>query len=280
MLPVSRTEYASYPKKDAAGHPDRVLDGPPASRRTSGIHIWPVPYRDGYDPELLLSAAGAGRRFHQRSSSPRFRRNGFMPSPPALAAKLAMSWAPDRLAFLAPAAEKAYDTASRSWRRDRAAIHQPADQRLFQELRSEPWAMRASSAERGSTPATRRRLRFATVAASSSIMSISTGRFDYAGASLINKRILVCYLLPRYATAAASRHRPPRRSDADHQPAAAGLQSGGSELARDERPLRPRSRDWAYGPARHRHSRGDGAHPPNWRPPHRSADGRTGAGHQ
>jgi hypothetical protein len=112
MLPISRTEYASYPNKEQQGVPtvfwmDRQLPG------YGGIHIWPVPDRDGYilTYHYLTQAMNSGFVNDQQPPVPPEWLYAFATG---LAEKLAMSWAPDRLAFLSPIAEKAYDTASRS----------------------------------------------------------------------------------------------------------------------------------------------------------------------
>jgi hypothetical protein len=112
MLPVSRTEYASYPNKEQQGVPtvfwmDRQLPG------YGGIHIWPVPDRDGYvlTYYYLTQAQDANYANAQQPAVPQEWLYAFATG---LAEKLAMSWAPERLAFLSPIAEKAYDTASRS----------------------------------------------------------------------------------------------------------------------------------------------------------------------
>jgi hypothetical protein len=112
MLPVSRTEFASYPRKDQQGVPtvfwmDRQLPG-------SGVfHIWPVPDRDTYTLTyyFLSQAQDANYANAQQPAVPQEWLYAFATG---LAEKLAMSWAPERLAFLSPIAEKAYDTASRS----------------------------------------------------------------------------------------------------------------------------------------------------------------------
>ena len=110
ILPVSRTEYASYPNKAQQGPPtvfwmDRVL-APPVTR-------WPVP--DGQETSLtyyaLRQAQDANLTSGQQVDVPYAWLSAFAL---ALAEKLAMSWAPDKLAFLSPAAAKAYDIASRA----------------------------------------------------------------------------------------------------------------------------------------------------------------------
>lgn len=112
MLPVSRTEYASYPRKDAEGTPtvfwmDRQLPG------NVTVYLWPVPNRDGLILNYYYLSQAQDADF-TGGEQPAIPQEWLYAFATALAAMLAMSWAPERLAFLAPAAEKAYDTASRS----------------------------------------------------------------------------------------------------------------------------------------------------------------------
>jgi hypothetical protein len=108
ILPVSRTEYASYPNKSQQGFPATFW----MSRTLSPVvSIWPVP--DGNESSLtayvLKQAQDAEFINGQQVAVPVAWVKAFAS---ALAAQLAISWAPDRLAFLAPAAEKDYNAAS------------------------------------------------------------------------------------------------------------------------------------------------------------------------
>ena len=108
ILPVSRTEYASYPNKAQQGPPtvfwmDRLL--------APTVTLWPVP--DGQETSLtyyaLRQAQDANLTSGQQVEIPYAWLSAFAL---ALAEKLAMSWAPDKLAFLSPAAAKAYGIAA------------------------------------------------------------------------------------------------------------------------------------------------------------------------
>lgn len=109
ILPVSRTEYASYPNKVQPGFPtvfwmDRQLK--------PTVSIWPVPYEDDtyvLNAYVLRQSQDANFDEAQIPAIPTVWLNAFAIG---LATKLAMSWAPDRLAFLAPAAEAAYASAA------------------------------------------------------------------------------------------------------------------------------------------------------------------------
>lgn len=109
ILPVSRTEYASYPNKAQIGFPtvfwmDRQL--------APTVSIWPVPVEDGYyelNAYVLRQNQDASFDNAQIPAIPTVWLNAFAIG---LAAKLAMSWAPERLAFLGPAAEAAYAAAA------------------------------------------------------------------------------------------------------------------------------------------------------------------------
>jgi hypothetical protein len=108
ILPVSRTEYASYPNKYQQGFPtvfwmDRQL--------APTVNIWPVPSEDGLflQAYVLRQAQDANFDNAQIPAIPTVWLNAFALG---LAAKLAMSWAPDRLAMLGPAADAAYSAAA------------------------------------------------------------------------------------------------------------------------------------------------------------------------
>lgn len=108
ILPISRTEYASYPNKAQQGFPttywhDRLL--------SPTVTLWPVP--DGQEASFNYYVV----KQIQDATLP----NAVAPDVPylwlkafsdALSVELAVIWAPDRLAFLAPAADKSYLAAS------------------------------------------------------------------------------------------------------------------------------------------------------------------------
>ena len=108
ILPVSRTEFASYPNKAQQGPPtvfwmDRLL--------APTVTLWPVP--DGQETSLtyyaLRQAQDASLTSGQQVEIPYAWLNAFAL---ALAEKLAMSWAVERLPVISPAAAKAYGIAA------------------------------------------------------------------------------------------------------------------------------------------------------------------------
>lgn len=110
ILPVSRTEYASYPNKEQEGFPtvywfDRLL--------SPTITLWPVPntttgpqnlkyYRVRRLQDANLSGA-------QEVEIPYLWMEAFAYG---LANRLAMVWAPEKVALLKPFADEAYDIAA------------------------------------------------------------------------------------------------------------------------------------------------------------------------
>lgn len=110
ILPVSRTEYASYPNKEQEGFPtvywfDRLL--------SPTITLWPVPntttgpqnlkyYRVRRLQDANLSGA-------QEVEIPYLWMEAFAYG---LAARLAMVWAPEKVALMKPFADEAYDIAA------------------------------------------------------------------------------------------------------------------------------------------------------------------------
>ena len=110
ILPISRTEYASYPNKEQEGFPtvfwfDRLLS-PTAT-------LWPVPNVDNGPTTLSYY------RVTQMQDS--VLNNGANVDIPylfyeafayGLAARLAMIWAPDKVALLKPLADEAYQIAA------------------------------------------------------------------------------------------------------------------------------------------------------------------------
>lgn len=108
ILPVSRTEWASYPNKSQQGPPtvfwmDRLL--------APTFTLWPVP--DGQETSItyyaLRQAQDANLTSGQQVEIPYAWLNAYAL---ALAEKLALSWAPDKAALLGPAAAKAYGIAA------------------------------------------------------------------------------------------------------------------------------------------------------------------------
>lgn len=107
ILPISRTEYASYPNKEQQGFPttywqDRLLSG--------SVTLWPVP--DGTQTALsyyqVTQIEDADFSSGQTLSLPVYFMEAFAF---ALAQRLAMIWAPDKVVMLKPLADEAYQIA-------------------------------------------------------------------------------------------------------------------------------------------------------------------------
>jgi hypothetical protein len=110
ILPVSRTEYASYPNKEQQGFPtvfwfDRLL--------SPTVTLWPVPNTDNGPTTLSYY------RVTQMQDSELS--NGTTVDIPylwleafafGLAARLALIWAPDKVTLLKPLADEAYQIAA------------------------------------------------------------------------------------------------------------------------------------------------------------------------
>ena len=110
ILPVSRTEYASYPNKDQQGFPtvfwfDRLL--------SPTVTLWPVPNTDNGPSELKYYRV---RRIQDSNLQ-----NGEQVEIPylwleafayGLAQRLATIWAPDKVMMLKPMADEAYQIAA------------------------------------------------------------------------------------------------------------------------------------------------------------------------
>jgi hypothetical protein len=108
IMPISRTEYASYPNKQQRGFPttawfDRLLQ--------PQVTLWPVP--DG--------TVSAFKYFRLRQTQDTALANGAAPEMPAyfqeaftlgLAYRLALSWAPTQVPVLKPLADEAYNYAA------------------------------------------------------------------------------------------------------------------------------------------------------------------------
>lgn len=110
ILPISRTEYASYPNKEQSGFPtvfwfDRLL--------APTVTLWPVPFTPNgpatlnyYRVRRIQDASLAGA---QQVEIPYLWMEAFAY---ALAQRLAMIWAPDKVALLKPFADEAYQIAA------------------------------------------------------------------------------------------------------------------------------------------------------------------------
>ena len=111
ILPVSRTEYASYPNKDTQGFTttfwfDRLISPNPT------VTLWPVP--DGPSAQYL-------KYYRVRQIQDSNLQNGTQVEIPylwmdafayGLAARLAVIWAPDKTQLLKPLADEAYQIAA------------------------------------------------------------------------------------------------------------------------------------------------------------------------
>lgn len=107
ILPISRTEYASYPNKDQQGFPttfwfDRLL--------SPTVTIWPVP--DGSQTSLkyyrVRQIQDANISNAQNVEIPYLWMEAFAY---ALAQRLALIWAPEKAILMKPLADEAYDIA-------------------------------------------------------------------------------------------------------------------------------------------------------------------------
>jgi hypothetical protein len=110
ILPVSRTEYASYPNKEQSGYPtvfwfDRLI--------SPTVTLWPVPNTNNGPQELKYYRV---RRLQDSSFS-----SGQTVEIPylwleafayALAQRLAMIWSPEKVQLLQPFADEAYNVAA------------------------------------------------------------------------------------------------------------------------------------------------------------------------
>lgn len=111
ILPVSRTEYASYPNKEQQGFPtvfwfDRLL--------SPNVTLWPVPNTDNGPQSLkyyrVTQLEDASLTNGQNVDIPYLWLEAFAYG---LANRLAMIWSPDKVQILKPLADEAYDIASR-----------------------------------------------------------------------------------------------------------------------------------------------------------------------
>jgi hypothetical protein len=111
ILPVSRTEYASYPNKETQGFTttfwfDRLISPNPT------VTLWPVP--DGTSAQYL-------KYYRVRQIQDSTLQNGTQVEIPylwmdafayGLASRLAVIWAPDKVQLLKPLADEAYNIAA------------------------------------------------------------------------------------------------------------------------------------------------------------------------
>jgi len=106
ILPISRTEYASYPNKEQSGFPtvfwfDRLL--------APTVTLWPVPNTDNGPRELkyyrVKQLQDSGLSNGQQVEIPYLWMEAFAYG---LAQRLSMIWAPDKVALLKPMADEAY----------------------------------------------------------------------------------------------------------------------------------------------------------------------------
>lgn len=108
ILPISRTEYASYPNKQQTGFPttywnDRTL--------SPTVTLWPVPdgTQTSFNYYVLRRTQDAEFSSGQNVEIPYLWIKAFAY---ALACELAAIWSPEKLAYLAPIADKAYIAAA------------------------------------------------------------------------------------------------------------------------------------------------------------------------
>lgn len=109
ILPISRTEYASYPNKTQQGFPttywfDRLL--------APTVTLWPVP--DGNEVSFsyyrVRQVQDSNLVNGQQVEIPYYFLEAFAYG---LALRLAMMWAPDKVQLLKPLADESYDLAAR-----------------------------------------------------------------------------------------------------------------------------------------------------------------------
>jgi hypothetical protein len=115
IMPVSRTEYASYPNKEQEGFTttfwfDRLIGTVTPNKPT--VTLWPVP--DGSSAQYL-------KYYRVRQIQDAALQNGVQVEIPylwmdafayGLAARLAVIWAPDKMQLLKPLADEAYNIAA------------------------------------------------------------------------------------------------------------------------------------------------------------------------
>jgi hypothetical protein len=108
ILPIGRTEYASYPNKEQQGFPTTYWQN---RQITSIVNLWPVP--DGTQTSLkfyqVCQIDDSDFSNGQTVNAPVYFLEAFAYG---LAQRLAAMWAPDRLAILKPLADEAYQIAA------------------------------------------------------------------------------------------------------------------------------------------------------------------------
>jgi hypothetical protein len=108
ILPISRTEYASYPNKEQQGFPTTYWQNRLIS---STVTLWPVP--DGTQTSLkfyqVCQIDDADFTNGQNVNIPVYFLEAFAYG---LAQRLAMMWAPEKVAMLKPLADEAYQIAA------------------------------------------------------------------------------------------------------------------------------------------------------------------------
>ena len=109
IMPISRTEYASYSEKMMPGFPttywfDRLL--------SPTVTLWPVPYANSnltFNYYAVQQTQDAGLQSGQTADIPPIWIPAFAYG---LAEELAVSWAPEKLALISPRAKVLYDAAA------------------------------------------------------------------------------------------------------------------------------------------------------------------------
>lgn len=108
ILPISRTEYASYPNKEQEGFPTTYWQNRLIS---STVTLWPVP--DGTQTSLkyyqVCQIDDANFTNGQTVNIPVYFMEAFAYG---LAQRLAMIWAPDKVVMIKPLADEAYAIAA------------------------------------------------------------------------------------------------------------------------------------------------------------------------
>jgi hypothetical protein len=108
ILPISRTEYASYPNKEQQGFPTTYWQD---RQITSTVTLWPVP--DGSQTSLkfyqVCQIDDAEFTNGQTVNIPVYFLEAFAYG---VAQRLAMIWAPEKVAMLKPLADEAYQIAA------------------------------------------------------------------------------------------------------------------------------------------------------------------------
>ena len=109
ILPISRSEYASYPNPQQQGFPttywfDRLL--------SPTVTLWPVPdgTQTAFSYYRVRQIQDSNFTNGQQVEIPYYFLEAFAYG---LAQRLAMIWAPDKVAMLKPLADESYDIASR-----------------------------------------------------------------------------------------------------------------------------------------------------------------------